>query len=300
VDGFLNLNKPLGLTSHDCVARVRRLLKLKRVGHAGTLDPAASGVLPIAVGRATRLLQYLNADKTYRATVCFGMTTATDDLEGEILTQQPVPDLTLEAINAVLSQFLGRIQQVPPVYSAIQVQGQRLYQLARSGVAVEVPSREVEIYRIQVLDWQAGAFPKLELEIACGSGTYIRAIARDLGAVLEVGATLAKLQRTVSNSFDLAQAIEFDPLEQQIQQQHLQLHPADQPLQHLPAIDLAAAWAKRWRQGQRLAWSDLSPSEPIDQPLRIYSQSQFLGVAGIVIFEGQPVLQPSMVYEPIV
>ncbi|MEB3292817.1 MAG: tRNA pseudouridine(55) synthase TruB [Synechococcales bacterium] len=295
MDGFLNLNKPLGLTSHDCVARVRRILKLKRVGHAGTLDPAASGVLPIAIGRATRLLQYLNSDKVYRATVCFGMTTSTDDLEGEILSQAPASQLTLAAIEQVLPQFLGRIQQIPPAYSAIQVQGQRLYQLARSGVAVEVPSREVEIYHIQVLDWQAGDYPKLALEINCGSGTYIRAIARDLGKVLQVGATLSQLQRTVSSGFAIPDAIDLVQLEQLVQQQQLTFPPADQPLQHLPAIDLPEALATRWRQGQRLAWSNF-----VAQPLRVYSQQQFLGITEVILVAGQPVLQPSMVYEPMV
>ena len=125
-NGFLNLNKSVGFTSHDCVAKVRRLLNLKRVGHAGTLDPAATGVLPIALGRATRLLRYLPQDKAYHATIRFGLTTATDDLEGNVLSSQSVPWLTLEAVTAKLPLFEGKIQQVPPNYSAIQVQGKRL------------------------------------------------------------------------------------------------------------------------------------------------------------------------------
>ncbi|MBD0336189.1 MAG: tRNA pseudouridine(55) synthase TruB, partial [Cyanobacteria bacterium Co-bin13] len=141
MQGFLNLNKPAGLTSHDCVARVRRLLQTKKVGHGGTLDPAAQGVLPIAVGRATRLLPYLASGKAYQAVIRFGLITATDDLEGDILHQQPAPDLSLAQIQAVLPQFLGQIEQVPPRYSAIQVDGQRLYDLARKGQAVEAPLR---------------------------------------------------------------------------------------------------------------------------------------------------------------
>lgn len=133
MNGFLNLNKPFGLTSHDCVARVRRLLHLKRVGHGGTLDPAAIGVLPIALGRATRLLQYLSHDKAYRATVRFGVRTATDDMAGEVLAADPCPQLTLPEVQKFLPQFLGKIQQIPPSYSAIQVGGKRLYELARAG-----------------------------------------------------------------------------------------------------------------------------------------------------------------------
>ena len=136
--GFLNLNKSAGLTSHDCVARVRRILRLKRVGHAGTLDPAATGVLPLALGKATRLLQFLPPNKAYHAKIRFGVTTTTDDLEGEILTSQSVPHLQLEQIQEILPQFRGKIEQIPPLYSAIHVQGKRLYELARKGENIEI------------------------------------------------------------------------------------------------------------------------------------------------------------------
>ncbi|HBQ98966.1 MAG TPA: tRNA pseudouridine(55) synthase TruB, partial [Cyanobacteria bacterium UBA11691] len=166
--GFLNLNKPPGYTSHDCVARVRRLLHTKRVGHGGTLDPAAVGVLPIAVGKATRLLQFLPQDKGYQATIKFGLRTETDDLEGEAIESQPVPDLSLESIQLVLSQFQGKIEQIPPIYSAIQVGGKRLYKLARQGEVVQVPARTVDVYDLQILDWRPGDFPELDVAIACG------------------------------------------------------------------------------------------------------------------------------------
>ncbi len=143
MQGFLNLNKPFGWTSHDCVARVRKLLRLKRVGHAGTLDPAATGVLPIAFGKATRLLEYLPGTKAYQATIRFGVRTTTDDLQGEIITSAPCPNLSLAAVKTVLPQFEGKIEQIPPSYSAIQVDGKRLYDLARRGEKVEVPVRTV-------------------------------------------------------------------------------------------------------------------------------------------------------------
>jgi len=159
VQGFVNLNKPGGLTSHDCVARLRKLLRLKRIGHGGTLDPAATGVLPIALGKATRLLQYLSHEKAYRARIRFGITTSTDDLEGEILTQRDASDLTLAEVQTALPQFVGKIEQIPPSYSAIQVGGKRLYELARAGQLVEAPLRQVEVHQIQILDWHPGELP---------------------------------------------------------------------------------------------------------------------------------------------
>lgn len=286
MDGFLNLNKPFGWTSHDCVAKVRKLLKTKRVGHAGTLDPAATGVLPIAIGRATRLLQYLRSDKAYRATVRFGITTATDDLEGEILTQQAVPELTLDAVKAKLPLFLGTIQQIPPNYSAVQVQGKRLYDLARSGETIDVKPRSVEIYKLEILDWRSQNFPELDLRVACGSGTYIRAIARDLGAALDTGATLASLLRTESSGFSLSESV---TLEQIADQPPILIAP-NEALSHLPAIRLEEAISRRWRQGQKIAAEAMS-----DGLVRVWDSDRFLGIAQIKA----GVIIPQMVFEPI-
>ena len=216
IDGFLNLNKPAGMTSHDCVGRVRRLLKLKRVGHGGTLDPTVTGVLPIALGRATRLLQFLQHNKAYEGTIRFGLTTATDDLEGEILYSQPVPNLSSEKVQSALPKFIGKIEQFPPSFSAVQVGGKRLYELARKGEIVEVAARNIEVFRLEILDWRSGDFPELDLSIACGAGTYIRAIARDLGAMLNAGGTLAGLTRTESSGFSIDQSLSFEELELQL------------------------------------------------------------------------------------
>lgn len=282
VDGFLNLNKPFGFTSHDCVAKVRRILGTKKVGHAGTLDPAATGVLPIAVGRATRLLQYLHHDKAYQATIRFGITTATDDLEGEILTQQAAPGLSLDLVRDKLPLFQGVIEQIPPNYSAIQIEGKRLYELARSGKAIAAPARTVEIYRLNILAWRAGEFPELDLEIACGSGTYIRSIARDLGAELKTGATLAKLLRTESNGFSLQDSLTLEELP-------APLFASEQAVMHLPEVRVEEGIARRWCQGQKIAL-DLDPGL-----VRVKSHC-FLGI-GEVRTDG--VLVPKMVYEPI-
>ena len=279
MQGFLNLNKPFGFTSHDCVAVVRRSLKLKRVGHAGTLDPAATGVLPIALGKATRLLQYLPQDKAYRATIRLGQRTDTDDLQGETLDSQPVPDLNLATVEAALQPFKGTIQQIPPNYSAIQVAGKRLYDLARAGEAIAVPPRSVEVYSLEVLDWRSGDFPEIELAIACGSGTYIRSIARDLGEALQVGGTLAALIRTASSGFDLGDSLTFEDLETQLQQGTFQPTAPEVALTHLATIELPVDQAKRWCQGQRVAVAPgmtgtVQVRDPTDRFLGIGSFSQ--------------------------
>ena len=252
MDGFLNLHKPFGWTSHDCVAQVRRLFHTKKVGHAGTLDPAATGVLPIAIGRATRLLQFLPTGKRYQAIVRFGVTTATDDLEGDRLTQKACPDLTLDQIQVVLPQFQGTIQQVPPAFSAIQVDGKRLYDLARAGQVVDVPMRQVEVSQIEVLDWRSGEFPELDIDITCGGGTYIRAIARDLGYVLGTGATLAGLIRTYSSGFDISESWTIEDLEAALETDEFSLYGVEQPLMGLPSLNLNAEQTWRWCNGQRI------------------------------------------------
>ncbi|BDI19583.1 tRNA pseudouridine synthase B [Nostoc cf. commune SO-36] len=289
--GFLNLNKPFGWTSHDCVARVRKLLRLKRVGHAGTLDPAATGVLPIALGKATRLLQYLPENKAYKATIRLGVRTTTDDLEGEIIHSQACPGLSLAQVKTALAQFAGKIEQIPPSYSAIQVDGKRLYDLARKGEIVEVPVRTVEIFHTEVLDWREGDFPELDVAIACGSGTYIRAIARDLGAILETGGTLAALIRTQSSGFNLTDSLTLSDLETKLEGGTFQPTISDIALQHLSSVTLPATSAQKWCQGQRV-----SLNCDIAGIVRVYEEeTRFLGIGQLQ----DEVLVPQMVFEPI-
>lgn len=296
MQGFLNLNKPAGLTSHDCVARVRRLLRLKRVGHGGTLDPAATGVLPIALGQATRLLQYLPQDKAYRATIRLGVRTTTDDLEGDVIATESTVGLTLDSVLPLLQHFEGKIQQVPPSYSAIQVKGKRLYDLARAGEAVEVPERTVEIYKIDVLEWRPGELAEIDVAIACGSGTYIRAIARDLGALLNTGGTLASLIRTQSCGFHLPESLTLEELETQLQQETFQPIPPAIALKHLATVTLPPEETRRWCLGQRLSWSD-SPTDASSSTLRVLDeQSNFLGVGEFIHTENGLILAPRMVF----
>lgn len=211
-DGILNLNKPLHITSHDAVAQVRRryqaLTQSRKVGHAGTLDPLADGVLVICLGAATRLSEYMmRGRKLYRAQVTLGATTSTYDAAGEVLSQSDPGHITLEELEGSLRQFVGEIQQIPPMYSAVKIKGKKLYELARAGKTVERDPRKVTVHSIDLLSWER---PVLELEIHCGPGAYIRALAHDLGEALGVGAYLSSLRRVASGNFHIS---ESTPLE---------------------------------------------------------------------------------------
>lgn len=299
MQGFLNLNKPVGLTSHDCVARVRRLLQLKRVGHGGTLDPAATGVLPIALGRATRLLQFLPERKAYEATIRFGVTTTTDDLQGEILSSRSAPGLSLAEVKEQLPQFRGRFQQIPPRFSAIQVEGQRLYALARAGKEVEVPQRTVEVDQIELRGWRPGDFPELDVAIACGPGTYIRAIARDLGAVLGMGGTLAVLTRTESCGFPLQDSLTLEALEAQLLSNTFQPIPPAVALRHLSVLELQGQTAKRWCQGQQVPCSvPILESLTNNLCVRHGKEGHFLGIGQLREHQGGKLLVPKVVFNP--
>lgn len=216
LDGILVVDKPAGPTSHDIVGLVRRLSGMKRVGHGGTLDPFARGVLPVFLGRATRVVEYHLGDrKQYRATVCIGASSTTDDLEGELTPIPLVPAgkvIEREAVEVALAGFRGPIVQVPPAYSAIKVAGRRAYALARAGQRPELAPRSVEIDRLELLDWDESdpERPIAVIEVDCSAGTYIRAIARDLGAALGSGAYLGALSRTASGPFRLADAVPLD------------------------------------------------------------------------------------------
>jgi len=214
LDGILVVAKPSGPTSHDVVGLVRRLASTRRVGHGGTLDPFAAGVLPVFLGRATRLVEYhLGANKHYRATICFGATSTTDDIDGE---RTPVagPPVSRSSVEAAMAAMTGHLRQVPPAYSAVQIGGRRAYQMARAGEPVELPEREVEIHRFDLVEWDDTdpSRPVGIAEIECSAGTYVRALARDLGARLESGAYLGALVRTASGSFRLEDAVTYEAL----------------------------------------------------------------------------------------
>ncbi len=203
--GFLNIDKPLGMTSHDVVAKVRRKLGIKKIGHAGTLDPLASGVLILCVGAATRLSEYvMDSTKRYRARVRLGVVTTTYDAEGAVTRERDATHITRADVEQALLPFLGAIDQVPPMFSAIKQGGVKLYDLARAGKTVEREPRAVRIDVLTVTEWQE---PEFTLEVTCSAGTYIRSLAFDLGEALGVGAHLAGLARVASGRFALEQAV---------------------------------------------------------------------------------------------
>lgn len=221
--GVLVLHKPAGVTSHDCVAKVRRLFATKRVGHTGTLDPEVTGVLPICIGNATRIVEYLQEQsKTYEVVMRLGISTTTEDAQGERIEQIPVdiPSITEERIKQLFAQFLGEIEQVPPMYSAVKVNGQRLYDLARQGVVIERQPRKVTIYELNLHKLAVGEEDTVLISFSCrcSKGTYIRTLCVDLGTALGYPAHMAHLIRSQSGGFTLDQAITFTELEQKLEQ----------------------------------------------------------------------------------
>ncbi|MEM8673237.1 MAG: tRNA pseudouridine(55) synthase TruB [Cyanobacteria bacterium P01_G01_bin.67] len=271
--GFINLNKPVDFTSHDCVAKLRKLLNTKKIGHGGTLDPAATGVLPIAVGKATRLLQFLPTPKAYRARIRLGVTTTTDDLEGDVIHSIPQVKLAKDQVLDSLNSFLGIIEQVPPIYSAIKKNGKKLYELARKGEKVTVEPRTVNISKIELLNIYETEFYELEVEIHCSAGTYIRAISRDLGAKLEVGGTLANLIRTESCGMNLQDSITFADIEQKLQQETFELIKPSSILSHLDYVTLTSEDSRRWCQGQLV---DLNQALTINREIFVHSPEHYL------------------------
>jgi len=244
--GLVVVDKPGGLTSHDVVARVRRLAGTRKVGHAGTLDPMATGVLVLGLNRATRLLGHLTlTDKRYDAAIRLGVSTTTDDAEGEVVESRATDEVSEDAVRAALAAFVGEIDQVPSAVSAVKVDGQRAYARVRKGETVDLPARRVTIH---ALDVTAVDLPTVDISVHCSSGTYIRAIARDLGDVLGVGGHLTALRRTAVGPFDLAGARTLDDLTG-----HFSLTPiADAARAAFPALELDAAGAAGVRVGRRL------------------------------------------------
>ncbi len=233
--GVLNVNKPAGMTSRAVVDRVERLVRSAKVGHAGTLDPLATGVLVICVGQATRLIQYVQRmPKCYHATFRLGVRSQTDDVEGEVVPVEGAAEPSRDALDRVLTKFVGEIQQRPPAHSAIKLAGKRAYQLARRGVEVELQPRPVMIYELTVRRYD---YPELELDVKCGSGTYIRSLGRDIGEALGTGAVMTRLERTAIGEFCVADSIAVDQLSAEAVQQNLQ--PAIAALSDLSRVKLS-------------------------------------------------------------
>ena len=288
--GFLILDKPAGCTSHDCVSLLRRCLGLRRIGHGGTLDPDATGVLPMAVGSATRLLPYLNGDKAYEGTITLGLCTSTDDLSGTVLQRWPVPALCTADLEPMLAGFRGTIRQRPPAVSAIRVNGERLYKKAARGEVVMVPERQVTIYSLELLRWQS---PQLAIRVRCSAGTYIRSIARDLGEALDCGGSLASLRRIEAMGFGLEQAITIPQLQAHPAPATLPLDPRQSLSALYPQHQLSLEEQRRWRCGQVLP---IPTALAAGQVVVVLNPTGAL--AGMAIIHSSGQLQPKLVLDP--
>ncbi|SBO44491.1 tRNA pseudouridine(55) synthase TruB [Cyanobium sp. NIES-981] len=286
--GFLVLDKPAGLTSHGCVARARRAYGLRRVGHGGTLDPAVTGVLPLALGPATRLLPYLEGAKRYEGTVQLGLRTDSDDLTGTVLERQAWPALDRARLEEALAPFRGTFAQVPPQISAVHVEGQRAYARARRGEQLELEARSVTIETLELLHWDP-AQGRLKLRVGCSAGTYIRSLARDLGAALGCGGSLAELRRTEALGFSLAQAV---PLQALDQAPPPPLLPPLSALAHLPRRLLHPGELAGWRCGRAL---EASGSHPGGAAVAVLAPDGNL--AGVARASEGGLLQPRLVFD---
>ncbi|KQQ47097.1 tRNA pseudouridine synthase B [Duganella sp. Leaf126] len=276
VDGVLLLDKPVGFSSNDALIKAKRVLNAKKAGHTGTLDPFATGLLPLCFGEATKFSQdLLEADKTYQTVVHLGQTTDTGDTEGEVLETRDV-NVTLAQIHAVLEQFRGPIAQVPPMYSALKRDGKPLYEYARAGITLEREARHVVIHKLELVAYQA---PMLTLSVTCSKGTYIRVLGQDIGAALGCGAHLNALRRTQVGPLTMENMIALDALVAHPEPLSL-LAPVDALLASFPAVQLTDALAQRFLNGQRLALGKETVAVPA-QPgrVRVYLDDKLLGTA---------------------
>ncbi len=259
MDGVLLLHKPAGMTSHDCVMRIRKLFQTKKVGHTGTLDPDVCGVLPICIGKATKIVELLTAEKkTYEGEVTLGVATTTEDASGDVVSIKSVErPIARHEIERVLDKLTGEIEQIPPMYSAVKVNGKKLYEYARAGIDVERPKRNVYIYELQLLDNRqvfVGERISFRFRVTCSKGTYVRTLAVQIGEQLGYPAHMSHLVRTASGSFTLDQCVTFADIEQHIENgtAHTLLLPIDRALAHLPTYVLSDEEEKKVKNGSVL------------------------------------------------
>lgn len=284
VHGIVLLDKPLGLTSNAALQTVKRLFRARKAGHTGSLDPLASGLLPLCFGDATKVSGFLlDADKRYRVGVQLGVKTTTGDAEGAVTARRSVPALDPAALEAVLQRFTGPILQVPPMHSAVKHQGQPLYKLAHKGLEVPREAREVVIHELRLLDYTAD---RLELDIACSKGTYIRTLAEDIGEALGVGAHVVELRRTAAGPFRAEQMVTLSRLEaaaaEGVEALDALLLPMETALAHWPVVCLSEDLARYVRQGQAV----FVPKAPTQGWVKLHTADRFLGV-GHVLDDGR-------------
>ena len=271
MDGILNINKPAGMTSHDVVARLRRLLGEKKVGHTGTLDPDATGVLPVCLGKATKIIQFLQDDeKGYEGTITLGITTDTLDASGNVVDVSDSAHVKRDDVKRVMGEFVGEIDQVPPMVSAIKVQGKRLYKLARQGKTVDRAPRRIQIYDLKLLDFRTTtrdvelpntesriSCVELDFRVRCSKGTYVRSLAADVGAALGCGAHLSRLIRTKSGIFELKDSIKLEEVQAEPERASEMLRSMDDVLSDIPMIVITDSARGRFLNGVPVSRSEI-------------------------------------------
>lgn len=293
--GIIVLNKPSGMTSHRCVSIIRRLAQTKKVGHTGTLDPDVTGVLPICIGQGTRMAEFLlDYDKEYVAQIVLGRSTTTEDESGETIADSPLDEApTRDVIEHTIQSFIGEIEQIPPMYSAVKVRGIRLHQLARQGKEVERKPRPVQIYSLELLDYAPTLpYPVLKLRVRCSKGTYIRTLGVDIGRSLGYPAHMKALIRTKSGPFTLEESVTFDEIETWKEEEwRKHLLPIDRALLHLPRLILNEQQSKRIRYGQSIR---IEQEVEEGQLYRLYDPS----LTFLAIYEGHApfLIKPKKVF----
>lgn len=298
--GVLNINKPSGPTSHDVVASIRRVTGVKRVGHAGTLDPLASGVLLVCLGQATRIVEYLvEWPKSYRATAVFGVETDTEDSTGNVVRETSAAHVTSDLIESALPRFVGRIWQVPPMASAVHHEGKRLYELAHKGKIVQREAREVEVHSMTLLDFKPGDRPTAVLDVNCSKGTYVRTLCADIGSALDCGGHMSALVRTGIGRFRVEDSVSLDKVEALKADGRLDeaVHPIDDVLSDMPAVELTAEQAERASHGTEIPAVQMPDLPAVGSPVRLHNPNgRLLGIGIVRIHHGDVMLKPDKMF----
>ncbi|WP_270342206.1 tRNA pseudouridine(55) synthase TruB [Lactococcus lactis] len=284
LNGILNVYKEAGWTSFDVVAKLRGILKTKKIGHGGTLDPSVTGVLPVAVGKSTRLLEYMEAaGKIYEGEVTIGFSTETEDADGEIVSKTPVErELTESEIDSVMKNFIGKIKQIPPMYSAVKINGKKLYEYARAGQTVDRPAREIIIKSFvrtsPVMTDEAAGLVSFSFKVECSKGTYVRTLAVDLAEQLGYAGHMSKLQRTASNGLMIKDAVKLSEIEAAMEAGELSslMYPAEYAVSDLSRVNLTADQFEMARVGKKFAEDDWVTDETTDSPVIKSNKSEFL------------------------
>ena len=280
IDGIINVYKEKGFTSHDVVAKLRGILKQKKIGHTGTLDPDAVGVLPVCLGKGTKRCDMLtDRSKTYEVTMRLGVTTDTEDMTGKILTQQYI-SCTKQQVEEVIGQFVGTIEQIPPMYSALKVNGKKLYELAREGKVIERKPRTITIDSIQILDIN---LPLVRMEVSCSKGTYIRSLCRDIGETLGCGGCMEQLTRTKVGQFLIDESLTLEQIQNLVTEGALDTYLVgiEKVLEHYQAVHMLEKDDKLVHNGNPFTIQNIQKREEIkiEEPLRVYdSKGTFIGV----------------------